>query len=57
MDIFVMMDMLLEDKLNRNYADTIDIRFTREQAEALYDRIHRIVKWNENMNEEEEGRE
>lgn len=36
-------------KLERCYQDEIDIILSREQAEKLYEFIHRIIKWDENM--------
>jgi len=49
MSILEMVDILLEDKLNRGYSDSIDIRFTREQAKELYEAIHRIITYDKNM--------
>lgn len=51
MTILEILHVLLKDKLNRGYSDYIDIRFTRQQAMELYDTIHRIITYNNNMKE------
>lgn len=48
MSILELVHILLEDKLNREYSDTIDIRFTREQAKELYETIHRRLMLDKN---------
>ena len=49
MNILELVHILLEDKLNMGYSDTIDIRFTWEQAKELYETIHRIITYDNNM--------
>ena len=49
MSILELVHILLEDKLNRGYSDTIDIMFTREQAKELYETIHRIITYDNNV--------
>ena len=55
MSILELVHILLEDKLNRELSDTIDIRFTREQANELYETIHRRLMLDKNDLRESEG--
>lgn len=49
MSILKMIEVILSDKLERSYADFIDIRLSREQARELRDTIHRIITYEKNM--------
>ena len=49
MSILEMAEIVLTEKLERTYTDTIDIRLTREQALDLCETIHRIVTYEKNM--------